>query len=155
MFAQCLRNVCAVKFAQCLRNVCARFVQDLRSVCARFAHVCACLRRAWYLSGNWITCANMGVGLRMFAHVCAWLRMVAYIVRKHKSVCALFAHVCAVCACLRTGQLADVTLWPTAVSWTPPRRRHHPSKTTRRQVHLSISVWEAYTTKLILHSVSC
>jgi hypothetical protein len=37
----------------------------------------------------------------------------------------------------------------------PPRRRHHPSKTTRRQVHLSISVWAAYTTQLILHSVSC
>ena len=37
----------------------------------------------------------------------------------------------------------------------PPRRRHHPSKTTRRQVHLSISVWTAYTTQLILHSVSC
>ena len=37
----------------------------------------------------------------------------------------------------------------------PPRRRHHPSKTMRRQVHLSISVWTAYTTQLILHSVSC
>jgi hypothetical protein len=37
----------------------------------------------------------------------------------------------------------------------PPRRRHHPSKTTRRQVHLSISVWAAYTTQAILHSVSC
>jgi hypothetical protein len=36
----------------------------------------------------------------------------------------------------------------------PPRRRHHPSKTTRRQVHLSISVWAAYTTQLILHAVS-
>ncbi len=36
-----------------------------------------------------------------------------------------------------------------------PRRRHHPSKTTRSQVHLSISVWAAYTTQLILHSVSC
>ena len=37
----------------------------------------------------------------------------------------------------------------------PRRRRHHPSKTTRRQVHLSISVWAAYATQLILHSVSC
>ena len=38
----------------------------------------------------------------------------------------------------------------------PPRRRHHPSKTSgRRQVHHSISVWAAYTTQLILHSVSC
>jgi hypothetical protein len=36
----------------------------------------------------------------------------------------------------------------------PPRRRHHPSKTTRRQVHLSILVWAAYTTQLILYSVS-
>jgi hypothetical protein len=36
-----------------------------------------------------------------------------------------------------------------------PRRRHHPSKTTRRQVHLSIAVWAAYTTQLILHAVSC
>jgi hypothetical protein len=26
----------------------------------------------------------------------------------------------------------------------PPRRRHHPPKTTRRQVHLSISVLAAY-----------
>ena len=37
----------------------------------------------------------------------------------------------------------------------PPRRRHHPSKTMRRQVHLSISVRAANTTQLILHSVSC
>jgi hypothetical protein len=37
----------------------------------------------------------------------------------------------------------------------PPRSRHHPSKTTRSQVHLSILVWAAYTTQLILHSVSC
>jgi hypothetical protein len=37
----------------------------------------------------------------------------------------------------------------------PPLRRHNPSKTTHSQVHLSISVWAAYTTQLILHSVSC
>jgi hypothetical protein len=37
----------------------------------------------------------------------------------------------------------------------PPRRLHHPSTTTLRQVHLSISVWAAYTTQLILHAVSC
>ncbi len=37
----------------------------------------------------------------------------------------------------------------------PPRRRHHPSKTTHRQVSLLISVLAAYTTQFILHAVSC
>jgi hypothetical protein len=37
----------------------------------------------------------------------------------------------------------------------PPRRRHHPPKTTRCQVLLSISVFPAYTTQLILHNVAC
>jgi hypothetical protein len=37
----------------------------------------------------------------------------------------------------------------------PPNSRHHPSKTTRRQVHLSISVLAAYTTQLMQHAVSC
>ncbi len=140
MFAQCLHSVCTVfaqnlrkymhlyrefaqilylrMFAQCLRNVCAMFAHYLRSVCAclrKVLYVCAGLRRACSSFGNWIICANIGICLCMFAQVCACLCRFAHIVRKHKSVCAVFAHVCAVCACLRRGQFADVrrTLWMT------------------------------------------
>ncbi len=48
--------------------------------------------------------------------------------------------------------LPQLTLWPTAVSWTPPP----PASSIKDNAPSgAISVWAAYKTQLILHAVSC
>ncbi len=81
-----------IEFAQilCLRmveHVCTMFAQGLRRVCAMFAHVGAKLFLFAQLSNlrkHWIR----------FTHDYACLRMFTHVVREHKNVCPVFAHVC-------------------------------------------------------------